>query len=105
MRRSKKIIWVSSTPVFLPGQKNKNYFREGWVQGIFNEIALRNDIEMTVVSPVEWKEEIKKYAESDIYYRDFHTTVYTTQYEKATEEELYSIFHEIDPDIIHLWGT
>lgn len=105
MEYNKKIVWVSSTPVFLPGQKKKNYFREGWIQGIFNEIAMRNDVGIAVVFPVEWKGNAAEYTENNIHYKAFHTTVYTTQYEKATEEELYSIFQKINPDIIHLWGT
>lgn len=99
----KKLLWVSSTPVFL--QKEKNYFREGWIQGIFNEIAPREDIEMTLIYPVEWKQMPENYISSGVQYYGFHTTMYSTRYEKGTEEELVSILDKTKPDIIHLWGT
>lgn len=101
--RKMKLLWVSSTPVFL--QKEKNYFREGWIQGIFNEIAPREDITMAVVYPMEWKKEAGVYNSNGIQYYGFHTTMYSTEYEKKTEEELVKIISAVEPDIIHLWGT
>jgi len=100
-----KLLWISSTPVFLPGQNKKNFFREGWIQGIFNEIAPREDVSMCVVYPVKWNEEPEEYENANIMYCGFHTTMYSTAYEKASEEELAEIFRRVSPDIIHLWGT
>lgn len=103
----KKILWVCNTP--LPDIQNligvKNY-NEGWLVGISNQLRKRDDIIFYYAFPQKKKNGIVKKTINRINFLGFydnHKDLFRIK--KENIKVFKSIIHEINPDVIHIFGT
>lgn len=103
----KKILWICNTP--LPDIQNligvKNY-NEGWLVGISNQLRKRDDIEFYYAFPQMKKNRIIRKTINGINFLGFydnHKNLYRIR--KENIKVFKSIIQEINPDIIHIFGT
>lgn len=103
----KKVLWICNTP--LPDIQNligvKNY-NEGWLVGISNQLRKRDDIIFYYAFPQKKKNRTIRKTINGINFLGFynyHKNLY--QIEKESIKAFKSVIQEIDPEIIHIFGT
>lgn len=109
----KRVLWICN--IMLPAiakVKNLAYSnREGWLSGIFGQIAGRKDeagkeVILGVCYPVERKDEEEKLTVEDISCYGFCEDLQRPeQYVPDLKRRFTEIFADFRPDIIHIFGT
>ncbi len=112
----KRVLWICN--IMLPviakelGLPYSN--REGWLTGIFNQLAGEKDkeIELGICFPVtEWTKELTKENVSPIVvngvpcYGFMEDLAHPECYDAAMEESFAEIMADFKPDILHIFGT
>lgn len=101
------VLWVCNTP--LPEIQNvvgvRNY-NEGWLVGISGQLKKREDIVFHYAFPQKkYKRLLNKTIDGITFwgFYDYHKNLY--KLEKESELELNTIIRNVNPDIIHIFGT
>lgn len=112
----KRVLWICN--IMLPviakelGLSYSN--REGWLTGIFNQLAGEKDkkIELGICFPVtEWAGELKKERVSPLVVRGVpcygfvEDLAHPERYDVSMEESFAEIMADFKPDMIHIFGT
>lgn len=112
----KRVLWICN--IMLPviakelGLSYSN--REGWLTGIFNQLAGEKEkkIELGICFPVtEWTGELKKERVSPIFvkgvpcYGFLEDLTHPECYDASMEESFKEIMADFKPDMIHIFGT
>lgn len=103
----KKILWVCNTP--LPEMQNilglRNY-KEGWLVGISNELRKKEDIQLYYAFPQQKsKRPIKKYINGIYFYGFYNVHINNYSIEAKNMAVIRKMLSEINPDIVHIFGT
>ena len=103
----KKIMWICNTP--LPEIRNElgiQVYGESWLQGISDQLRRREDIEFHYIFPQRRKRGIYKKCVDHIFFWGFYDN-FGKEYEISEERKklLYKIIREVNPNIIHIFGT
>lgn len=106
-----RIMWLCNTPlseVYKFLHINKKGTKEGWLVGISNELRKQENIDFYYVFPQERVHHTVKTLINNISFRGYysytkHNALYITH--KRNEDKLKEIISQIDPDIIHIFGT
>lgn len=109
----KRVLWICNImlPVIARAKKLPYSNREGWLSGIFGQIAGRkgeagNVIMLGVCYPVERKEEEEYLTVEGISCYGFcEDLLRPEQYAPDMEKRFTEIFADFRPDIIHIFGT
>lgn len=106
-----KVMWLCNTP--LPEMYDIMHIRskgtkEGWLVGISNELRRQKEIEFYYVFPQDNAHRTIKATRDNISFLGYYSygkrnAVYIT--DKRNENRLKKIIAQINPDIIHIFGT
>ena len=102
-----KIVWLCNGPV---AEITKEYgISNGgisWIDSIIQTLKNVDDMELSIIFPVSGNENIIKKEKDGIKYFGFSRKTQDPKvYEKTIEDVFESIVQEIDPDMIHIFGT
>lgn len=103
----KKILWVCNTP--LPDMQSiigSKSYQEGWLVGISNQLRARNDIDFYYAFPQRKFKKIFRKTINRIHFlgvNDFRENAFDIKQENI--ELVRNLVKEINPDIIHIFGT
>lgn len=103
----KKIMWLCNTP--LPEIREELGIKissESWLQGISSQLRKRKDIELSYVFPQGKVQGLLKRQINGISFLGFYSNN-GRGYELSPkrQQQIKKIVQEIDPDIIHIFGT
>lgn len=103
----KRILWVCNTPLpEIQREVRVKKYNEGWLIGISNQLRQRKDIDFHYAFPqTRYKETLKREINGITFwgFYDCHKNIYKIEEEGI--EIFRSIIKEINPDIIHIFGT
>lgn len=103
----KKILWLCNTMLPELYKRFDTYsVREGWLIGISNELRKRKDIEFYYVCPQNKEKRIVKIEKQAVHFYCFYAK-YKNPYivEESIRMQLKTVINEVQPDIIHIFGT
>lgn len=103
----KKVLWLCNTmlPELFSRFRNFNV-KEGWLIGISNELRKQKDIEFHYICPQSKEQRIINIDKPTIHFHCFYVkykNLYTV--EEYVKEQIKKIIKEVQPDIIHIFGT
>lgn len=103
----KKIMWLCNTP--LPEMRKELGIKisgESWLQGISNQLRKQEDIELHYVFPQGKMQGLLKREINGIWFYGFYSNI-GKGYELSgkRQQQIKRIVQEINPDIIHIFGT
>lgn len=102
-----KVLWLCNIP--LPKIANhiceKVNISGGWMIGIADNLIINNNIELTVVFPLSSAKSIISGETESVRYYGFPRKKAITKYDAQMEVYLSNIISEVQPDIVHVWGT
>ena len=102
-----KVLWICNTP--LPEIQDmfgiRNY-NEGWLTGISNQLRNREDIIFHYAFPQNrFKKTAKKMNDGITFWGFYHRHKNPYEIQKEEKSDLSRMIKEINPDIIHIFGT
>lgn len=102
-----RVVWLCNGPV---SDISKEYGIENggisWIDSILEDITYRDNISLSVIFPITSKAKIVKKEKNKVQYYGFaRKTENPTVYDKETEKIFETIINEIQPNIIHIFGT
>lgn len=103
----RKIMWLCNTPLPEAGKElGIKTCGEGWLQGISNQLRKQEDIELHYVFPVGKVQKLFKRNIDGIFFWGFYSNIGRGyEYSEKRKKQIEKIVQEIDPDIIHIFGT
>ena len=110
-RNMKRVLWICN--IMLPAIAKELHLpyssREGWLSGIFDQMAAGKDsgeIELSVCFPMEKGKDCHDLTVRGIQCYGFYENLNTPEkYDESLETEFREIFKKAKPDIIHIFGT
>lgn len=103
----KRIMWLCNTP--LPEIREELGIKisgESWLQGISNQLRKQEDIELHYVFPQGKMQEILTRQINGIFFWGFYSnTGKGYELSEKRQWQIKKIMQEINPDIIHIFGT
>lgn len=103
----KKVLWLCNTMLPELYKRFETYsVREGWLIGISNELRKQKDIEFYYVCPQGKENRIVKIEKENIHFYCFYAN-YKNAYtvDDSIRTQLKKVLNEVQPDIIHIFGT
>lgn len=103
-----KILWLCNLP--LPNISisisNSASNRGGWLAGLSNDLRKCPEIDLSLCFPLPGLKEIIKGNLNNINYYGFPEKMEQPhKYDTGIERQLQKILNEVDPDIVHIFGT
>lgn len=103
----KKIMWLCNTPLQeMREELGINISGESWLQGISNQLRKQEDIELHYVFPQEKMQGVLKRQIDGICFWGFCSNGGKEyEFSEKRRRQIKKIVQEINPDIIHIFGT
>ncbi len=103
----KKIVWVCNAPLpEIQSMVGIKCYTEGWLIGISDQLRKRKDIEFHYAFPQDrFKRTLKKRENGITFWGFYNCHKREYEIEESGVHFFTSMFNEIEPDIIHIFGT
>ncbi len=98
-----RVLWIVNTPIYID-ENHSTSTRGGWMEGALR--GIKSEIEVSVAFPCIEEKKSEKIGKITYYY--FHYNQFGTENiapEAKLGERLCDIIQDVQPDIIHVWGT
>ena len=103
-----KILWLCNLPLpdIAISISNTAINRGGWLVGLSNDLKKCPEIDLSLCFPVSNAKEIIKGILDNVNYYGFPSKMGQPYiYDSSIEKQLQIILSEVDPDIVHIFGT
>lgn len=103
----KKILWICNTPLseisHLVGRRDD---KEGWITGILNELKKQKEVALSYMFPQKIRDRTMRIKNNGIQFYGFYSQT-KNSYTASDKEEaaIKEIIEEVEPDLIHIFGT
>lgn len=103
-----KILWLTNIPLpTISEEMNLPTLNVGgWLIGLSNDLKYNDDIELNICFPVDnIPNIITKEKEKIAYHAIPRKIADPTKYDNEIENNFSKLLENIDPDVVHIWGT
>ena len=103
-----KVLWLCNImlPQIATSMSRKVGYGGGWLVGLSNDLIIEDDIELTICFPLGNEKKMLQGNIEGLQYYGFPQEVPDpTKYNKKIEQYFKMIITEVNPDIVHIFGT
>ncbi len=102
-----KILWLTNKiiPAVASAMGSKvTLVNEGWISQMFSQLCLQDYVDMNIIC-CGGREDNSGKTENFGWFTVMETGKSETDYDREQTEKFKSIINQVNPDIIHIWGT